>query len=70
MLMTATDNLLDQVGRLLGPDKWGGMLIPSVDVVANVRDEGPDGVERAPAYGFLGQDAKPDFDEIEPVGVK
>ncbi len=67
--MTLTDNLLDQVGRLLSPDERSGMLIPAVDVAPNVRDEGPDGIERASAYRLPGQDAEPDFDEIEPRGA-
>ena len=41
-----------------------------IDVMANVRDEGPDGVERTPAYRFPGQDAKPDFDEIKPRSAR
>jgi hypothetical protein len=69
MLMPAPFDFLDQVRWLLRPDERGGVIIPRVDVVLNMRHEGPHGIERSAPDGFPRQDAEPDFDQVQPRGT-
>src|SRR5678815_1149223 len=68
MLTTPAEGLLDDGGRLLGPDERRGMRVPRLDVPPDVPDEGPDGVERAAADRLARQHTEPGFDHVQPRG--
>ena len=68
--MLSPGDLPDEFRRLLGPNKRRGMVVPGLDVAANVRDQRLDGVERAAPHRLARQNAEPDFHEIQPGGSR
>ena len=64
--MSTSEGLLDDVGRLFGPDEGGRVSIPLDEIAFDVPDESPDGVEGAPAHRLAGEEAEPRFDQVEP----
>src|SRR6266542_555234 len=69
MLTTTPQSLLDDRGWVFGPHERRRMAVPRGDVSLNVPDEGADGVERAAADRFAGEDAEPRLDHVEPGGA-
>src|SRR5512141_1226209 len=69
MLMGTPQSFLDDCGGFLGPDEWCGVVVPPVDVMTNVLDQGADRVEGAPANRLAGQDAEPSLDHVQPGGA-
>src|SRR3989442_10934787 len=66
MLTSTADRLLDDVGRLFGPDKGRGMAVPLLDIAGDVTNQGPDRLERAAADRLAREDSKPRLDHVEP----
>jgi len=65
-LTGTAQGLLDDVGRFLGPHEGCGILVPVVDVKADVPDECGDVVEGAATNRLAGEDPEPGLNEIEP----
>src|SRR5678815_3986818 len=65
----APERLLDDGGRVLGPDKGRGMSIPFREIPLDVADQRPDGLEGAASYRLAGEDAEPRLDQVEPRGA-
>src|ERR1700704_3706839 len=58
--------LLDDVGRLLGPDEWSRMAVPMVDVALDVANKAAHSGEGSTPNRFPGEDPKPSLDQIQP----
>src|SRR5262245_38411698 len=69
MLTSTPEGLLDDGGRLFGPDERRGMSIPVVEEARDVPDEGADRLEGPAAHRFAGQDTEPRLDHVEPRGA-
>jgi hypothetical protein len=69
MLIRTPKGLLDDVGRLFGPDERRGIDIPSVDVEPNMRDQRTDRVKGPSAHRFAGENAEPGLHHVQPRGA-
>src|SRR5438093_8160193 len=64
--MLTTDGLADDVRGLFGPHEGCGVLIPGLDVGEDMPDQRTNGVEGSAADRFLGEDAEPRLDQVDP----
>jgi hypothetical protein len=64
--MRTVQSLLDDVGRVLGPNEGCRALVPVLEVIVDVRHESPDGVERASSDGLASEDSEPGFNHVQP----
>src|SRR5437867_11807399 len=66
MLTKTADRLLNDGGRVFGPDKGRRMTVPVVNVRLNVADQCSDSIERAAPDRLACENSEPGLHHVEP----
>ena len=70
MLMGTPKGLLDDVGRLFGPNERRWVIVPPVDVVSNMLNQGTDRVKGPSANRFADKNTEPGLNHVQPGGAR